>query len=116
MPSVAPFKFFPGDWLADPAVRSCSLAARGLWIDMLVLMHQSSRVGHLLTGSGSPLAVEKLSRIAGCTPAETTRLLAELISGGVCGRASDGAVFCGWMVRDEGKRAKLAAGAAATRT
>ena len=41
------FQFYPGDWLHDTAVRACSLAARGLWIDMLSLMHQGHPYGNL---------------------------------------------------------------------
>ena len=41
------FQFYPGDWLRDPALRACSLAARGLWADVLCYMHQGAPYGHL---------------------------------------------------------------------
>jgi len=31
-------KWFPADWSADPALKQCSLAARGLWIEILNAM------------------------------------------------------------------------------
>jgi len=46
-------KFFPSDWRADPALRMCSLAARGLWIEMLCLMHEARPHGSLLV-NGKP--------------------------------------------------------------
>jgi hypothetical protein len=30
-------KFWFQDWMRDPALRGCSLAARGLWIDLLAV-------------------------------------------------------------------------------
>jgi hypothetical protein len=41
------FQFYPGDWLRDMALRSCSMEARGLWIEMLCLMHDAVPYGHL---------------------------------------------------------------------
>ena len=33
-------KFYPRDWRGDQALRVVSLAARGLWIEMLSIMHE----------------------------------------------------------------------------
>jgi hypothetical protein len=41
-------KWYPQDWRADAPLRMCSFAARGLWIDLLGLMHESTPVGFLL--------------------------------------------------------------------
>lgn len=60
-------KFYASDWLSDEAVRSCSIEARGLWIDMLALMAKSDNHGHLLIG-GRPATSEQLARIVGLTP------------------------------------------------
>jgi len=65
-------KFFPGDWLKDPALRMCSLAARGAWIDLVCAMHEGSDDG-VLRGT-----VEGLSRICGCSPEEMESCLNEL--------------------------------------
>ena len=42
-------KFYPADWRADPALRMCSLAARGLWMEMLSIMHEADPRGSLRT-------------------------------------------------------------------
>jgi len=108
MPKLPFIKFFPNDWMADPALRMCSVAARGLWMDMLSLMHLSPRRGYLLAASGSPLTPEQLARLTGCSADEVTRLLAELHSSGTCSCTDDGIIYSRRMVRDEGKREKCA--------
>ena len=46
--SKLPFmKFFPGDWLSEPGLRTCSFEARGVWIDMISLMWRSIPRGRL---------------------------------------------------------------------
>jgi hypothetical protein len=46
-------KFFPGDWLRDPAVRCCSSSARGMWFDMLCLMWDAPTRGYLQLPNGN---------------------------------------------------------------
>jgi len=41
-------KFYPADWRSDPMLRLCSLAARGLWAEMICLMHEAEPYGSLL--------------------------------------------------------------------
>lgn len=41
------FQFYPGDWLRNSNLRRCSHAARGAWIDVLCLMHDSEQYGVL---------------------------------------------------------------------
>lgn len=42
------FQFFASDWLSDPSLRMCAPETRGLWIDILCLMHQSPERGFLM--------------------------------------------------------------------
>jgi hypothetical protein len=42
------FAFYPIDWMSDSRLRLCSAGARGLWIDILCLMHLSNERGYLL--------------------------------------------------------------------
>jgi hypothetical protein len=41
------FQFYPGDWLRSKNLRRCSLEARGAWIEVLCLMHDSEEYGVL---------------------------------------------------------------------
>ena len=41
------FQFYVKDWLSDPQLRMASLISRGIWIDLLCLMWESSERGKL---------------------------------------------------------------------
>lgn len=65
------FLFYPGDWLKDPALSSCSLSARAVWIDLLCAMHESDRSG-VITGS-----LEQLARVSRCSAVEFAQAIAD---------------------------------------
>ena len=91
-------QFYIGDWKKDPEVRACSLAARGLWWEMICIMYESERRGYLLVRNSTPTLVE-LARNVGADAAEVRALLAELEHAGVYS-IEDGVIFCRRMVRD----------------
>jgi hypothetical protein len=111
-------KWYPQDWRADAPLRMCSFAARGLWIDLLGLMHESTPVGLLLV-NGVPPSTRQLAGLLGGTEREIKKLLAELGNANVysvTGNAlpadlgkliptglSSGILFSRRMVRDEAK-------------
>ena len=103
------FQFYPGDWLRDPALRSCSPAARGLWIDMLCLMHEGTPYGYLKVNL-KVILPDKLARMTGLTFDEAERLLFELEEAGVFSRDKSGCIFSRRMIQDEEIRKKRAAG------
>ena len=96
-------KFFPTDWRADPALRMCSLAARGLWIEMLCLMHEARPHGSLLV-NGKPVTAAQLA-ISSAAGSRRSRVLAELEEAGVFSRDADGALYSRRMRRDEERAA-----------
>lgn len=93
-------KFYPADWRADPGLRMCGYAARGLWADMLSLMHFGEPYGHLTVAGKQPTA-KQLSGILGGSPAEVERLTAELEQAGVFSRSANGLIYSRRMVRDK---------------
>ncbi|MBS1060750.1 hypothetical protein [Gluconobacter sp. Dm-44] len=93
-------KFWWQDWQRDPALRMCSLAARGAWIEMLCLMADADPVGHLLVNGRSP-NMRQLSAVLGCSEREATKLVAELEENGVFSRTDAGTIFSRRMVRDK---------------
>jgi biotin operon repressor len=97
-------QWYWADWMKDPAVRSVSYAARGLWMDMLSLMHESDRRGYLQV-NGKFVSAELLARMTGGSTDEVSRLLQELEDSGVFSRSDDGCIYSRRMVRDERKRA-----------
>jgi hypothetical protein len=63
------FQSYPSDWMKDPGLRSVSLEARGLWIDILCLIFESGRRGYLQHATGKAVSGEQLPR----TPLEGHR-------------------------------------------
>lgn len=100
------FKFYPTDWRSDSGLRMCSRAARGLWIDMLTIMHEATPRGELRV-AGVALDVATLSRCLGEPADDVAADLAELERAGVFSRRKNGVIFSRRMVRDEEKRRKL---------
>lgn len=77
----------------------CSLAARGLWMEMLCLMHEAEPRGHLLV-NGRPLLSSQLAALAGCSAKDADKLVAELEAAGVFSRNSEGVIFSRRIRRD----------------
>lgn len=95
-------KFYPSDWRADPRLRLCGLAARGLWMEMIALMHEATPYGHLLIGGLVPNDAQ-LAALTGCTAAQVVPAREELEQAGVFSRTAEGVIFSRRMVRDHGK-------------
>jgi len=102
------FQFYPGDWLRDTGLRSCSAAARGLWMDILCFMHEGSPYGYLKVNH-KVILPPNLARMCGLTLEETEGCLAELAEAGVFETDADGVIFSRRMIRDEELRNKRAA-------
>ncbi|MDE2105852.1 MAG: hypothetical protein KGL39_52000 [Patescibacteria group bacterium] len=103
------FQFYPGDWRRDTGLQACSLIARGLWHEMLCIMHDGEPYGHLAI-SGRPITEAQLARMVGESPRAVGRAIAELESGGVFSRSSEGAIYSRRMVRDDRLRRARAEG------
>lgn len=102
------FQFYPGDWQRDAALRSCSVGARGLWIEMLCVMHQADPYGHLVVNQQG-IKPETLARMVGASKRDTLTWLAELEVTGVFSREGD-VIVSRRMVRDEALRKVRAEG------
>lgn len=103
--SLPSFQFYPGDWRNDAGLRACSLAARGLWIDLMCLMHQGTPYGYLtLPGTDITPDIETIAIQIGARHAEVKRLFEELSAKKVLEIDEKNRIFCRKMVRDEEKR------------
>ncbi|WP_055045773.1 hypothetical protein [Devosia sp. A16] len=99
------FKFQPAAWRGDQALRAVSLAARGLWIECLCIMHEAKPYGHLVL-NGKPIGEATLARMTGVPVDEVRALVAELRQAGVLSVASTGVILSRRMVKDH-ERANL---------
>lgn len=75
------FQLYPGDWQRD-SVSGCSLAARQVWFESLLVMHDARPYGHLVENE-SPIRTEALARRVRCSGAELRRAYKELTDAGV---------------------------------
>lgn len=107
MTGLPSFQFYPGDYLRD-GIASCSLAAQGLWLRLMIVAHDSDNYG-VLECNGVPIPNEVLARRCMTTVEVFEELLQELESAGVPSRAENGAIVSRRMVRDGLKRAATSA-------
>lgn len=96
-------KFFSSDWRSDPALRMCSAAARGVWIDMISIMMEAEPYGHLYI-NGKPATPAQIAALT-CTPASVIKkATAELLENGVASQDDKGAIYSRRLVRDRQKQ------------
>jgi hypothetical protein len=98
-------KFYPADWRSDAMLRLCSIAARGLWAEMMCIMHDAGRYGSLLV-NGRRIDKKQLAGLAGISEKECVPLLLELEGNGVFSRDEDGTIYSRRMRRDFEKAIK----------
>jgi hypothetical protein len=105
-------KFWVRDWQSDTELRMCSLEARGLWIDLLCIMHTAKRRGYLESPQGAPLNDDMLCRLIGTLKDDLYRSKNELLELGVVSIEEEtGIMYCRRMVKETAKSKKCAAAA-----
>lgn len=103
------FQFYPADWRNHLGLRSCSPAARSMWIDMMCLMHDGDPYGYLKVGD-KVIPKDNLKVLLGFTLPEMEGYLAELKSANLYQLDEEGCIFSPRMVRDERIRVIRSAG------
>lgn len=94
------FQFYPADWRKDPALSTCSLAARGLWVELMCVMHEAEIYG-VLSINGTPMTIQQIARTVGESTSVVAKLIKELSDAGVFSTNESGCIFSRRMVRDE---------------
>src|SRR5260363_114605 len=94
------FQFYPADWRKDSALQSCSIAARGLWIEMMCIMHECEPYGYLSI-NGHAMNAAQLARLVGESEKAIKGLLGELENAGVFSRTETSCIYSRRMVNDE---------------
>ena len=102
------FYFFPGDWLKDPALRSCDIADRGSWIDLLCFMWESEERGKLVL-NGRPMTIEEIANLLHVDCQTASKTIAKLIANGVASvEQNTGKIISRRLVREETDRQEKA--------
>lgn len=98
------FQFYPGDWRKDPGVQSLDYFVRGVWFEMLCLMHESEQRGKLML-NGRAMSDDSLARLLGLDNQKSTTMVNLLLEAGVASRCVEtGVLMNRRMVRDENLR------------
>lgn len=98
-------RWYFSDWMSDPSVRACSLAARGLWMDLLCLASANKGTDHgFVMLAGRKLDPAAIARLVGSTESEVETLIEELGRNGVFSRDRRGVIYCRRMVKAEKNR------------
>jgi hypothetical protein len=100
MGKLPAFQFYPADWRKDLGVQSLSYHDRGVWFEMLCLMHESEDRGRLVL-NGEPMPGDALARILGLDTESLGETIQRLLNAGVASRDASGALVCRRMLRDE---------------
>lgn len=93
------FKFFPSDWRGDEGLQLCSLAARGLWMELICYMHKADPYGHLVIDGKAPTTDDLIRRLRPRSKSEFTTAFAELREHGVYSITEQGVIYSRRMVR-----------------
>lgn len=94
-------QFYPGDWRKDPGVQSLTYEERGIWIEMIFLMHESDRRGKLML-NGKPVSDERLAQLLHLDKQKIKQTINTLLELGVASLCDEtGALMNRRMVRDE---------------
>jgi hypothetical protein len=97
-------QFYPGDWRKAPDVQSLNYHDRGMWFEMLLLMHESEERGKLML-NGAAMPEDALANVLGVDKQELKTCLSTLLTYGVASLDEEtGVIFCRRMVRDESVR------------
>lgn len=103
------FQFYPSDWLRDTALRSCTVGARGFWMDLICFMHEGNPYGVLKVGD-KVILPSNLAGMVGATLQEVEGWILELESARVFDRGENGEIMSRRMIRDENLRVVRAEG------
>lgn len=97
-------QFYPGDWRKDPGIQALDYESRGIWFEILLLMHESESRGKLML-NGQAMPDEALANILGLNVAKLQQTLSKLLSYGVAKLEQDTKVLiCRRMCRDQALR------------
>lgn len=91
-------KFYWREWRSDSCLQMCSLAARGLWIEMLCLMNDCEPYGHLTMENEEPMTTARLALLIRASVGDVEDLINQLERYGVFSRTKNGVIYSRRMV------------------
>jgi hypothetical protein len=99
------FKLDAEHILSDLGFRECSLAARGVFLGLLCLMHKGHPYGHLARG-GKALDYAQVAKGLGCRAKEVMKALDELWEADVLRQTQDGVFYSSYLIEIAAKTSR----------
>lgn len=94
-------QFYTGDWRKDPGVQALDYFERGVWFEILCIMHESDSRGKLML-NGKKMPDVALARLLGLDNQTVNQILTKLVEYGVARAEPDtGIIYNKRMVEDE---------------
>lgn len=100
MAKLPAFQFYPADWKKDIKVQSLSFEERGIWFEILCLMHESEERGKLMINK-KPMDNISISRLIGCELPMLEKALNRILELGVAYKDKHGVIYNKRMINDE---------------
>jgi hypothetical protein len=94
------FMFYPSDWRSDAALQACKIESRGIWHELLCVMHECVPYGHLIVNGVAPTD-SQAARMIGVELNKYKSCISELRAAGVPSWNDAGIMYSRRMVRDE---------------
>jgi hypothetical protein len=95
-------QWYPGDWKKDSGVQSLDYYDRGVWWELLQIMHCSDRRGVLVWSTGMVMDDDAIAQLLGIDLEKWKQVRSRLLSRGVASvEQKTGALFNRRMLRDE---------------
>lgn len=92
------FQFYPADWQANSNLRRCSHEERGIWVDVLCLLHDQAEYGVVRW----PL--KEIAQAIGCTAAKLSGLVSKsVLKGADKGKEAEPLIFVPRHSRKDGE-------------
>lgn len=100
MGKLPAFQFYPADWRKDPGVQALTYEERGIWFELLCIMHESDSRGFLKIND-QKIDELILARMLGLTVKKVQKVLKTLDFFKVYSVDENGVIYCRRMVKDE---------------
>lgn len=100
-------KLYPRKYQSDAALRACNANARGVWMELICIMYQSSPKGYLCQPNRitDRLTDSVILRLSGLLENEYRDGIEELERNGVFSRTEHGVIYCRHIVEEARKSA-----------
>jgi hypothetical protein len=97
------FQFYPGDWSSNPNLRRCTFAEKGVWLEVMCLMHDQDSYGMLRW----PL--KEIAQAVGCSVKDLEALVRKGVLKGSDGYLSEPFIYTPRSGRKDGEPVQLVA-------